>query len=179
MRLKTHLFIVLLVFTSLALSACGDFLIIEEGSSVPVPTIDPFICIPENAQSETAEVVKVVDGDTLHVLIDGERYKLRLIGIDTPEDTKEVEFFGPEATARAEEIFEDKTVTLYKDVSETDQYGRLLRYVVVDGMFANYQMIAEGYAEAVTFPPDVACADVFNSVEREAREQGLGLWNQD
>jgi micrococcal nuclease len=74
-------------------------------------------------------VTKVIDGDTIHVLINGKDYKVRYIGINTPEDTTKKEWLGPEATARDKQLVAGKMVTLVKDVSETDQFGRLLRFV--------------------------------------------------
>ena len=65
---------------------------------------------------------------------------------------------------------------LYQDVSETDPYGRLLKYVVVDGVFVNYALAKEGFARAATFPPDTACADTFVRAARSAEKENLGLW---
>jgi micrococcal nuclease len=65
---------------------------------------------------------------------------------------------------------------LVKDISETDKYDRLLRYVFVGDTFVNFELVNQGYAAAVTFPPDVACEDVFRSAEADARSRGLGLW---
>jgi micrococcal nuclease len=71
-------------------------------------------------------------------------------------------------------------VLLERDVSETDRYGRLLRYVWLehpDGRrMLNYELVAQGYAQVVTYPPDVKYADVFVQLQREAREQRRGLW---
>ena len=65
---------------------------------------------------------------------------------------------------------------LITDVSEADKYGRLLRYVLVDGIFINYRLVWDGFAQAVTYPPDVACTDTFNQAEAEGRENCSGLW---
>ena len=70
-----------------------------------------------------------VDGDTIDVDIAGKTYRVRYIGMDTPEATTSVEYFGPEATMKNKELVDGKTVLLVKDVSEIDRYGRLLRYV--------------------------------------------------
>ena len=141
---------------------------------IPVTGAD---CIPDNPP-QTGVVVDVVDGDTIKVLLDedGQTYSVRYIGMDTPENTGQVEYFGPEATAKNAELVYGKTVTLIKDVSETDQYGRLLRYIIADGVFVNYELVAQGYANTASFPPDVACISTFQMVEEQASAAKLGLW---
>ena len=122
-------------------------------------------------------VERVVDGDTV-VLADGRR--LRLIGIDTPETVapgEPVQCFGPEASARTKSLVEGRAVTLEKDVSETDRYDRILRYVYLpDGRMLNEVLVAEGYARAIRYPPDVKYAGRFESAEATARDARLGLW---
>ncbi len=144
------------------------------------PTADVRPWIP-------AEVVRVVDGDTLIVAFNGSQPALRLIGMDTPETvhpTKPVQCFGAEATARTREILNSVggPIWLEKDVSETDRYGRLLRYVWLGPTTAsamlNEQLVAEGYAQVSTFPPDVKYQDRFLVAERAARAAGRGLWGK-
>jgi endonuclease YncB( thermonuclease family) len=119
-------------------------------------------------------VVRVVDGDTIVVAIGGPRgTKVRLIGIDTPERGR---CFFEAATQRMRALVEGKQVRLTKDVSETDRYGRLLRYVYVGSLFVNDAMVREGYANAATFPPDVAHATEFIALARVARLARRGLW---
>lgn len=132
-------------------------------------------CIPVS-QPQTGKVVEVVDGDTIRVLIDGLVYSVRYIGIDTPENTTQTEFFGKEATAKNSELVYGKEITLYKDKSETDPYNRLLRYVFVDDFFVNYELVAQGFATAVDYPPDVSCSALFHDAENSAKSQLLGLW---
>ncbi len=126
-----------------------------------------------------APVVRVVDGDTIVVRLDGRQQRVRYTGVNTPESVdprRAVQCFGKEAAARNRALVEGKTVWLEKDVSETDQYGRLLRYVWVDGALVNAELVREGYARAVTYPPDVRYAERFRALEREAREARRGLW---
>jgi micrococcal nuclease len=130
-----------------------------------------------------ATVVRVVDGDTIIVRIGGRDERLRYIGMDTPETVKPdspVEWMGPEASRANAALVEGRTVELEKDVSETDQYGRLLRYVwLVTGdrwTLVNLELVRRGYAQVETDPPDVRYADRFIAAERAAREAGLGLW---
>jgi len=141
------------------------------------PTSEPFVA---------AEVVEVVDGDTLKVRIANEVVTVRLIGVDTPESVdpdRPVMCFGQEATAFTREMVAraGNRVLLEKDVSETDRYGRLLRYVWVehpDGRrMLNYELVSQGYAQVATFPPDVKYADWFVQAQREAQENGRGLWS--
>lgn len=137
--------------------------------------------------SESAILVtKVVDGDTIK-LETGQT--VRYIGIDTPETKdprKEVQCFGKEASEANKRLVEGKKVRLEKDVSETDRYGRLLRYVYVEGnpstssgnieIFVNDSLVKEGYAHASAYPPDISKQAVFEASESEARAVSRGLW---
>jgi endonuclease YncB( thermonuclease family) len=108
---------------------------------------------------------------------DGKTYSVRYIGMDTPENTSQVEYFGPEATAKNSELVYGKSVTLIKDVSETDPFGRLLRYVIADGLFVNYELVAQGFANTTSYPPDIACIPIFQLAEQQASTTKVGLWN--
>ena len=125
---------------------------------------------------DTFLVTRVIDGDTIE--IEGGR-KVRYIGIDTPETVdprKPIQCFGVEASNKNKELVERKRVRLEKDVSETDKYGRLLRYVHVDDLFVNDYLVRQGYAYAYTYPPDVKYSEQFVQVQTEARENNRGLW---
>jgi micrococcal nuclease len=120
-----------------------------------------------------------VDGDTIHVEMGGKDYRLRYIGIDTPETVdprRPVGCFGREASERNHQLVEGKTVGLEKDVSETDSFGRLLRYVWVEDQMVNGALVAEGYALVSTYPPDVRYSGLFASLQAQAREGQRGLW---
>jgi len=142
---------------------------------------------PTPAGLEEAVVTRVVDGDTIDVLVDGRELRVRYIGIDTPETVdprRPVECFGREASERNRELVEGKAVELEKDVSELDDFGRLLRYVWVDpsagsgqARMVNATLVEEGYATATTYPPDVKYADLFAALQGQAREAGRGLWS--
>jgi micrococcal nuclease len=136
---------------------------------------------PPTRPSDSVEAlaIRAVDGDTIEVEIEGESYKVRYIGIDTPElhhPEKPVEYYAQEAYEKNRELVEGKTVFLEKDVSETDRYGRLLRYVYVGDLFVNAYLVQQGYAQASTYPPDVKYQEHFLELQREAREAGRGLW---
>ncbi|PZD93809.1 nuclease [Paenibacillus sambharensis] len=146
----------------------------------PTAAADIVQAYPELAgrQAETAEVLRIIDGDTF-AAADGR--KVRLVGVDTPETHGTAEYYGKEASAYARAELEGRKVIMFKDVSETDRYGRLLRFVFVEGeteMF-NEQLIKRGYANTMTISPDVTFADRFKELEREAREAGAGLWAGD
>jgi micrococcal nuclease len=138
--------------------------------------------IPEiKEETKTKEskikVVKVIDGDTIE-LENGQ--KVRYIGIDTPElvhPSKPVECFAKEAQEKNKELVLGKEVWLEKDISETDKYGRLLRYVWVNDVLVNEVLVQEGYAQVSTYPPDVKYQERFLEAQRKAREENKGLWN--
>ena len=126
---------------------------------------------------QVARVARVVDGDTIE-LTNGK--KVRYLGINTPETKapkKIIECFGKEASQRNRELVEGKQIALEKNVSETDKYGRLLRYVYVDDQMVNELLVKEGFAQVSAYPPDVKYQELFIKAEQKAREQKLGLWN--
>lgn len=142
---------------------------------------------------EAGTVTRVVDGDTVEVevtervegpglgdTVAGETYDVRLIGIDTPESVKPgspVECFGKEASAALDALIGDAQVRMVKDVENTDQYDRLLRYVYLGEEMANARLVVNGYASAYTYPPNVRHSDLFVQLAREAREGDKGLWS--
>lgn len=68
----------------------------------------------------------------------------------------------------------NKQVSLETDVSDTDRFGRLLRYVYIEGQMVNQVLVEQGYATAATFPLDLRYAVSFSQLEAEAREGGEG-----
>ncbi len=130
-----------------------------------------------------ATVEAVVDGDTLAVgLGGGRRERVRLLGIDTPESVKRdtpVECFAKEAAARLRALLPAGTpVRLVRDVEERDRYGRLLAYVYrqPDGLFVNLDLVRGGYAQLLTYPPNVAHTEELRRAAGDARRSGRGLW---
>lgn len=135
----------------------------------------PFFS-PTTMRGEEAIIIKIIDGDTAE-LKTGE--KVRYIGIDTPESVapnKPVECFAKEAYEKNKTLVEGKTVVLVKDASDKDRYGRLLRYVYVGDVFLNAELVQNGYAKAIAYPPDTRFAEIFTALEKEAKEKKLGLW---
>lgn len=150
----------------------------QAGSSLQT-TIDDAAQKPNPQQSDyqIATVIKVVDGDTLRVDIEGKTQKVRLIGINTPESVHADESKntpeGAEASAYTSSLVKKgQTVYLEKDVSEADQYDRLLRYVWLEKPdnhpeehMLNAILVRDGYAEARDYPPDTAYSELLHSLE--------------
>jgi len=124
---------------------------------------------------EAAVVKRVVDGDTFETDTGD---KVRLVGADTPETHGKAEAYGKEASEYAKRSLTGQQVWLFRDVSETDRYGRLLRFVFLagDDVMFNERLVREGYANVMTISPDVAMAERFVEAERAARSEGKGLW---
>ena len=101
---------------------------------------------------------------------------MRYIGIDTPEVHPEMEAFGLEAWQANRELVEGKIVHLEPDVCEVDKYGRLLRYVYVDDIFVNAELVRQGLAYAQAYPPDTKHQDYLEKLEQEAKQAGRGIW---
>jgi len=133
---------------------------------------DPW-CVPRNSQSEKGYVTRVIDGDTIEVSIDGTNYAVRYIGIDAPELDQP---FGYEAYQANQSLVEGKEVSLTRNLSETDVYGRLLRYVITSKHFVNKALVENGYAYAKSYPPDVICDRSLKEAERMAQSSGKGIW---
>ena len=133
-----------------------------------------------------ALVVRVVDGDTIEVRIDGgnEIEKIRLLGINTPESVDPrcpVQCFGKEASTFAKQLMGGKRIALQEDVQadDRDKYGRLLRNILLeDGTDVNALLIKEGYAYAyVSFPLNKQRKAEMRRLEQEARTAKRGLWS--
>ena len=148
-------------------------------SITPSPTEDLSFynlanCIPKNTLLQRGTVTQVIDGDTIDVLLlDGKIYSVRYIGIDAPENDRP--FFNEARNANSDLVFQ-KEVVLIKDQSETDQYNRLLRYVIIDHVFVNLELVNKGYAQAEKYPPDIACADVLATADSASRAAFAGMW---
>jgi len=119
-----------------------------------------------NSSRETAVVLRVVDGDTIEL---SDKRKVRYIGVNAPEMTDkraEILCFAKMAKAENQKLVEGKTIEMEKDVSETDKYDRLLRYVWIDNQMVNETLIKEGLAKTATYPPDVKYKQLFLDAEK-------------
>ncbi len=174
---------IILAVLVLSLLACQSLEVLPEPgpddgqpNNGNLPRVTGFDCVPQNTLRQYAQLVRVIDGDTIEVEMDGEQYRVRYIGVDTPERD---EPFYSEASEANQAYLSGEYLLLVKDVSETDRYGRLLRYVFAgEDRFVNYELVREGYATSLTYPPDVACADFFLDAQIEARDQGRGFWEE-
>lgn len=159
-------------------NAAGDWHELESGQWIAA-----FLVRIEGSESTVtgppagavaAQVVRITDGDTIRVRIGGVERPVRYILINTPETDQP---FGVEATAANRRLVEGQTIYLLKDVSETDRFNRLLRYVfLADGTHVNAELVRQGYAQVATFPPDVTREAEMRAAEAEARAAGRGLW---
>src|SRR4051812_25858301 len=160
----------LVAFAVLVLVVTGGDLVGGGGSS-PAP----------RGGRANGTVIRVVDGDTVHVRVDGADEAVRYIGVDTPETVKPrtpVQCFGKAASAENHRLVEDQVVRLRFDAERRDRYGRLLAYVyrASDGLFVNAALVRGGYATTLTIPPNTAHAPELAALERRARQKGRGLW---
>lgn len=134
------------------------------------------------SSSELHDVVKVVDGDTIHIDVNGKKETVRLIGINTPETVdprRPVQCFGKEASNKAKELLEGKKVRVETETSqgERDKYGRLLGYIFrEDGLFVNNYMVTEGYAYEYTYNIPYKYQLEFKAAQKLAEASGKGLW---
>jgi micrococcal nuclease len=169
----------------LGLVACGS-------PSVRLAVQAPPTLPDEPPGYERAVVTAVIDGDTIEVLVTGRArgpgagraavgrtYDVRLLGVDTPESVDPnapVECFGPEASAAADALLAGAEIKLVRDVEEEDRYGRLLRFVYVSDEMVNARLVANGYARAYPYPPNLRHAALFESLQQWAKSRDLGLW---
>ena len=142
----------------------------------------PTLTAPPTIQSniielpgrEVAYVQQVIDGDSIEVSLDGVAYNLRYIGIDAPEIGMPLFKEAAEANRR---LVEGQIVELEHDITNTDQYGRLLRYVFLpDGTLVNAELVRLGLAASKAYPPDIKYQEMIASSESTAIAAGIGLW---
>jgi len=133
----------------------------------------PTLGHAQDPRGLTGNVVQVVDGDTIYVRIGPRTQRVRYIGMNAPEPTQPG---GREATEANRKLVQGQVVRLEVDVQERDRYERLLAYVYVGDMLVNAELVAEGYAQVMTIPPNVRHQDLFLRLQREARLLQLGLW---
>ncbi len=129
--------------------------------------------------SARATVLRVVDGDTIEVELEGRAEDVRYIGVDTPETVKPetpVECFGPRASSFNHRLVEGERVRLVFGVERRDVYGRLLAYVYLGPRFVNAELLREGFARTLTIAPNDRFAERFKRLEIAAARAGRGLW---
>lgn len=137
------------------------------GCSLEEPSGDRGVSV----DGQLARVIKVIDGDTVDVDIAGEEFRVRYVGINTPERDQ---VCYAEAVRANRALVDNQIVTLVTDTSDTDQYGRLLRYLYIGDKFVNELLIRDGWAEVVRYPPDTGYYDRFRDLEIQAAQAGRG-----
>jgi micrococcal nuclease len=117
-------------------------------------------------------VTKIIDGDTIEIQ---RNQKIRLIGIDTPESGN---CYFDESKNFLSNLILNKQIKLEIDVSETDKYQRLLRYIYLDNILINDYLVSQGYAKIYTVPPDIKYQKLFQESQNLARNENRGLWQK-
>jgi len=178
---------------AVAVAACSGGGTSAPGVLAPAPGLGPAMpaLIPgaparPTGPTQDAILIRVVDGDTIRVMVGGVEERVRYIGVNTPElngnSPATPEPYAQAATDADARLLAEGRVVLETDVSERDQYGRLLRDVWVerDGAWTlvNVALVAEGFAQVSTYPPDVKYVDVLLAAQRAAREERRGLWGE-
>ena len=129
----------------------------------------------------SARVVRVIDGDTIEVSVEGKDDDVRYIGVDTPETVKPgapVQCYGPQASAENHRLVEGRTLRLVFDRERRDVYGRLLAYVYAGDRFVNAELVRRGYARTLTIAPNDSHAGLFHRLAAAAGRAGRGLWGR-
>lgn len=152
-------------------------------TSQPTTTASPpTTVVPSVPRGTPAEVLEVVDGDTVKVDLGGIKTSVRIIGIDTPETvhpSKPVQCFGPEASRRARELLDGQTVGVEYDGTQgrLDKYGRVLAFLwLPDGRLYTTVMLQEGLAKEYTYSSGYKHRSEHLAAEQDARANGRGLW---
>jgi micrococcal nuclease len=178
----------------LALCACGKNAETAQ-ASIPQPEMP--------AGTISVRVVRVVDGDTIKVMVGRRTERVRLIGMDTPETKRNRKFerdIRKERTKTPREVLaagreakeymsgllkRGDAVRLEKDVQERDKYGRLLAYVWLEGggpqgkpLLLNAALLENGYARLMTIPPNVKRVEYFRKLQEYARQNHAGIWSR-
>lgn len=140
-----------------------------QSAQAATTTDEPATC-KHPVSTKGISVVCVIDGDTMK-LADGA--SVRLIGMDAPEKG---EYGYANATVLLQSLLDKSYVHMEKDVSDTDRFGRLLRYVYATDRLVNQYIVEEGWARAADYPPDIAKTRVLHQAEQQARDEKSGIW---
>ena len=160
-RVKRYLILVLVLFAAFTP-------LLVQGQAIPKPAL------------QEVQVIKVHDGDTVTLMLNGRMRKTRLIGIDAPEMNQRP--WGRRAKEHLIDIlnYTDWMVTMETDVVTTDKYGRSLVYLWTKNTeLINERMVMDGYAVMFTIKPNSTYADRFKRAEQYARGEKKGIWGPD
>jgi micrococcal nuclease len=144
------------------------------------PTTERMALAPATT---AGQVIRVVDGDTVHVQVDGVNVTVRVLGLDTPETVdprKGVQCWGPEASANAKRLLSGRRVTLVADPTQADKdrYGRVLRYIRLGGRDYTLDAVSAGMGRVYTYgrKPVLEYPEL-EEAQRQAMAAGRGLWS--
>lgn len=151
-----RLFVIFGLIMAFVLTACDDVIVSTSSNS---------------GDGETGRVVRVIDGDTIDVDVNGEVIRVRYVGVNTPERDEPCYQDATDANSR---MVSGQIVRLVKDTSDTDRYDRPLRYVYVGDTFVNWELAKEGWAEAVLYEPDDRYYEDFKRLESQAKLANAG-----
>lgn len=135
-----------------------------------------------SGQGNIVKIVKVIDGDTVDINLNGHTERVRLIGVNTPETkhpTKPIECYGPEASAFMMTLLPKGTrVRIERDVEARDRYGRMLLYLYLDSdnLFINLDLVVRGYAKPMSIEPNTSHRNDFVRAASQAEVANVGLW---
>lgn len=171
------LFIILL---ALLFVFIGFYLSIKSKNRQPPTTnYQPItISLSPSPTRQKAKVSFVFDGDTIELT---DKRRVRYIGINAPElniKEKKPQCFATDSAKINKELVLGQEIEMEKDASETDKYGRLLRYAYIDGIFINDFLLRQGFAKLDLIPPDLTYSEQFKAAEKEAKENKRGLWGK-
>ncbi len=179
---RLTLLVTVLISLAVGCAATGDETT-EIEAETPLASAEPTATLPDQDQlAPNAVVERVVDGDTIIVEMAGQRERVRLLGIDTPESVAENrpdQCYGEESSVYLSQLLPAGTeVTLIRDVEARDQYDRLLAYVVrsSDELFINLDLLEQGFAGVLIYEPNSYYRDLFEAAEDAAFADDRGLW---
>lgn len=173
-KILPHIFFAILVGFFVLLNNSN----LKQNKIVQLPPINSQV----SSTKDSAQVLRVIDGDTIKVSLKNKKETVRLIGIDAPETVdprRAVECFGKQSSGKAKEILDGKTITLESDPTQgnRDKYQRLLRYVFLGDLNFNKFMISEGFVLEFTYENNpYKYMEDFKNAQQEARQNKKGLW---
>ncbi len=192
---------VVLILGGFVVGKFYEFNALVQVSVTPTPTVvSKVTSVLGDKNYQEAKIMKVVDGDTIHVLLNNKDETIRLIGVDTPETVdlsrltpaspnlgeqvkagprKKVQCFGKQASEFTKTQLTGKKVFLQDDITQTnrDKYNRLLRYIILpDGTNFNKLLIQQGYAHEYTYDVPYQYQIEFKQAQKEAQDANRGLW---
>jgi micrococcal nuclease len=147
-----------------------------QGPGIAARTAPGSDCIPASTERNRGLVTRVLDGESIEVVIGNNTFLVRYIGLDAPGIVPAIEWQGPQAISANDRMVSGQFVTLVRDVSDADANGFLLRYVVLNNLFVNYELILQGFARVASTQPDTACDINFLKAQGEAQVAMRGVW---